>query len=139
MTPPHVHHARALIGTRWSHRGRTSRRIDCVGLIVVSLAKAGRKVQDREVYGVEPHEDGLREALIAEFGQPVHKAKAQVGDIGLFRGIEYPLHVGIIGDYAYGGLSVIHANNEPGVRRVCENGLAEQWLDRLLEVYRVVL
>lgn len=139
MIPLHVTHARALIGTRWSHRGRSSKRIDCVGLIVVSLAKAGRQVKDRLVYGKEPHEDGLREALIAEFGQPAHKRQAQVGDVGLFRGAEYPLHVGIIGNYSLGGLSVIHANNEPGVRKVCENRLAEQWLDRLLEVYRVAL
>lgn len=138
MIPQHVTAARAFIGTRWSHRGRVpGHKLDCVGLVVCALAAAGRKVQDRALYGREPEKDNLRAALVAEFGPALPKAQARVGDIGLFRGRVYPLHVGILGDYAFGGLSVIHGSNEPGVMKVTENRLAEQWLDRLLEVYRV--
>lgn len=140
MTPKHVTAARAWLGTRWRHRGRRPGVwLDCVGLVVCALEAAGRRVKDRLLYGREPEKDNLRAALIEEFGQPLPKAQAQVGDIALFRGVEYPLHVGIIGDYALGGLSVIHACNEPGARKVTENRLAEQWLDRLLEVYRPVI
>jgi hypothetical protein len=136
VIPAHVVHARALIGTRWSHRGRSNRRIDCVGLVVVSLTRAGVTVQDRLLYGRDPNQDRLRDALVDEFGPAIPKAKAQVGDIALLRGFVYPLHVGILGDYAYGGLSLIHANNAPTVMKVCEQRLAGDMFDRLLEVYR---
>lgn len=140
MIPAHVTAARSYIGTGWCHRGRRPGRwLDCIGLVVCSLQAAGRPVQDRLLYGREPEKDDLRGALRAEFGAPLPKAQARVGDIGLFRGLVYPLHVGIIADYRFGGLSVIHASNEPGVNKVTENRLAEQWLRRLLEVYRPVL
>ena len=140
MIPAHVLAARSYLGTGWHHRGRTpGQRLDCVGLIVCAMAAAGRPVQDRKLYGKEPEADNLRAALVAEFGPALPKAQARVGDIALFRGRVYPLHVGILGNYAFGGLSVIHASNEPGVKKVTENRLAAQWLDRLLEVYRPVL
>lgn len=136
MIPAHVVHARALIGTRWSHRGRSNRRIDCVGLVVVSLQRAGVTVQDRLLYGRDPNQDRLREALVAEFGPAIPKYQARVGDIALLRGFVYPLHVGILGDYPLGGLSLIHANNRPTVMKVCEERLAGDTFARLLEVYR---
>lgn len=136
MTPLHVVHARCLIGTRWSHRGRSERRIDCVGLVVLALQRAGVEVQDRKLYGRDPNQDRLREALTVEFGPAIPKEQARVGDIALLRGFVYPLHVGILGDYPHGGLSLIHANNAPTVMAVCEQRLAGQMLDRLLEVYR---
>lgn len=136
MTPPHVVHARALIGTRWRHRGRSPQEVDCIGLLVLALARAGRQVQDRALYGRDPDQDRLRQALEGEFGAALPKDQARVGDIGLFRGYRYPLHVGILGDYLHGGLSLIHANNAPTVMAVCEERLAGQTLGRLLEVYR---
>lgn len=136
MIPAHVVHARALIGTRWSHRGRSERRIDCVGLVVLALQRSGVTVQDRKLYGRDPNQDRLREALTAAFGPAIPKSQARVGDIALLRGFVYPLHVGILGDYPLGGLSLIHANNAPTVMAVCEERLAGRTLDRLLEVYR---
>lgn len=137
MTPKHVLAARSYLGTGWRHRGRRpGHKLDCVGLVVCAMAAAGRPVKDRVLYGREPEGDDLRGALRAEFGPALPKSQARVGDVALFRGHEYPLHVGILADYAFGGLSVIHASNEPGVRKVAENRLAEQWLDRLIEVYR---
>lgn len=136
MIPAHVVHARTLIGTRWSHRGRSHRRIDCVGLVVVSLTRAGLAVKDRLLYGRDPDQDRLREALVEEFGPALPKSQARVGDIPLLRGLRYPLHVGILGDYPYGGLSLIHANNAPTVMAVCEQRLAGDMFDRLIEVYR---
>lgn len=133
MTPGHVATARALVGTRWGHRARGPRRIDCVGLVVVALQANRIPVRDREVYGREPYMDGLREELQAQFGAP--HAVPRLGDIGLFRGVEYPLHVGIFGDYPGGLLSLIHANNMPTVRKVCEHRFAGEWQSRFIEAY----
>lgn len=138
MTHPLVIAARSHLGTPWRHRGRIpGRRLDCVGHVVCACVKAGRPVKDREIYGREPEKDDLRGALAAEFGPALPKAQARAGDIGLFIGSRYPLHVGVIGDYYLGGLSLIHASNEPGVCKVVEHALAGQWLHRLIEVYRV--
>ena len=134
----HVQEARRWIGTPWRHRGRQpGRRLDCVGLVVCALHAAGRPVKDRQVYGRDAEKDALRDALMAEFGHPLPRDRAAPGDIALFRGEAYPLHVGILGDYPLGGLSVIHACNAPGVMRVTEHRLAGEWWDRLVEVYRV--
>jgi hypothetical protein len=133
MTPPHVSTARALIGKRWRHRGRGPTWFDCLGLIVVSLHANGRMVTDRKQYGREPHKDGLREALQAEFGAPL--PAPVVGSIGLFRGDEYPLHVGIFGDYPLGGLSLIHSSNDPTVRCVTEHRYAGEMAERFIEAY----
>ena len=138
MTHPLVIAARSFVGTPWRHRGRKPGRwLDCLGLVVCALHKAGRPVQDRLTYGREPEKDDLRGALVAEFGPTLPKDQAQPGDIALFIGAAYPLHVGIVGDYYLGGLSVIHGSNEIGVERVAEHRLAGQWMRRLIEVYRV--
>ena len=134
MTPEHVHHARALIGTRWRHRGRGPAKLDCVGLVVVAFGKAGRVIQDRTHYGREPQKDGLRQAMVATFGPPVSR-DPRPGDVGLFRGLAYPYHVAIFGDHPGGGLSLIHALNAPTVMAVCEPRFAGEWPSRLLAVF----
>lgn len=135
MTPAHVVAGRSFIGTPWQHRGRTpGRRLDCVGFVVCAFAAAGRVTSDREFYGREPEKDDLRAALQAEFGPPLPKDQARCGDVGLFRGFIYPLHVGLITDYR--GLGLLHASNAPGVMKVVEHELAAQWAGRFLEVYR---
>jgi hypothetical protein len=133
MTPAHVEHARALIGTRWRHRGRGNGKVDCVGLLVLAFGKAGRPLRDRKHYGREPVRDDLRAALVEEFGPPVDR-EPQVGDVALLKGARYPHHVAIFGDYP-GGLSLIHALNAPTVMAVCEQRFAGEWPARLLAVF----
>lgn len=136
MTPAHVDHARALIGTRWRHRGRGKGKLDCVGLIVVAFARAGRVLADRKDYGRSPPRDNrnLRAALTAEFGPPVTR-EPQPGDVGMFRGALDPHHVAIFGDYLVGGLSLIHGLNAPSVMAVTEHRYAGEWPKRLLAVF----
>jgi cell wall-associated NlpC family hydrolase len=134
MTPAHVDHARALIGTRWRHRGRGNGKVDCVGLLVLAFRAAGREIHDRKDYGREPVRDDLRAALAAEFGPPVDR-EPRVGDVALLKGFRYPYHVALFGDYAGGGLSLIHALNAPTVMAVCEQRFAGEWPARLLAVF----
>ena len=124
--------ARARVGVPFRHRGRTDRGLDCIGLLVVALHAAGRTPQDRRTYGRAPDRDKLREAVREHFGEPV--SEPQPGDVVLMRWTDRPQHVAIVGDYAHGGLSLIHSDNAFGA--VTEHRYAAPWAARVLEIYR---
>lgn len=126
--------SRKYLGTPFRHLARGPRFLDCVGLIVVARRDLGLSTEnDKQHYGREPAADGLREQLQKEFGEP--KTDMRVGDVAL---IAYntivPHHVAIIGDYLYGGFSLIHADGMEG--RVLEHRLDEQWQKLIIETYR---
>lgn len=130
--------ARVLLRTPFRHTGRTERGVDCVGLVVVALRAVGREVDDRRDYGRNPVRDGLREVLVAHFGEPV--ADMQPGDVALMRwhqdGETHLFnHVGIVTDYPLGGLALLHALHSN--RAVVEHRLAGPWPRRIIEAYRV--
>lgn len=124
--------ARARVGTPFRHRGRTATGLDCIGLLVVALHAAGRVPVDRRTYGRAPDRDKLRETVREHFGPPV--ADMQPGDIVLMRWSDRPQHVALVGDYAHGGLSLIHADSSFGA--VTEHNLAAPWVARIVETYR---
>lgn len=126
--------ARSHIGTAFWHLGRGPRRLDCVGLVIVALAEAGRTGVSPRAYGRDPEQDRLREHLIAHFGTSLPLTQAQPGDIALMAWGPQPQHVAIVADYLHGGLSLIHADAQVG--KVVEHGLAAPWPDRIVEVYR---
>lgn len=130
--------ARSYIGTPFRHRGRSRRCIDCLGLVVLSFAAIGYDIRDRKSYGKFPQRDGLREELIARFGQPVDTL--QVGDVVSMRwhdegGVPMVNHVGILTDYLHGGFGLIHALASE--RRVVEHRLAGPWPGRIVEGFRL--
>ena len=126
---------RAKVGTPFGHRGR-GRKLDCVGLVAVGLQAVGREIEDRDHYGRDPVRDGLRDVLVAHFGEPV--SDMQPGDVVLMRwhedGVPLFNHVAIVADYYLGGLSLIHALAQD--KRVIETRLADPWPRRIVEVYR---
>lgn len=130
-----VAHARTMIGTRWRHQGRKPWAVDCIGLVILAL-RAGGWSQSIEVpprYGREPWDDRLRRGLREHLGAPVQEPW-QPGDIALARwGKGEPTHVGLLADYAHGGLSIIHASTRQGV---IETALAGRIRDAVIEVYR---
>lgn len=136
MTPQElaIAHARSLIGVKWRHRGRKPWAVDCIGLVVLSLAAGGVHLRDRTDYGREPWKDGLRRELIGQMGDPVVGPWAP-GDVTLMRFDEHPEpgHVGLIAEYPMGGLSLIHSYS---LVAVCEHRLDDKWRDRIVEVYR---
>lgn len=135
MTPAQlcVAEARRWIGTKWRHRGRNAFGIDCIGLVVHAVAAGGIIMRDRRDYGREPWKDGLQRELDEHFGPAV--SDMQVGDVVLMKWPNQagPAHVGIIGDYCNGGLSLIHSYS---MTSVCEHGLDREWLSRIVGVYR---
>ncbi len=128
-----VAEARSWLGTKWRHRGRNRFGIDCIGLIVHAVAAGGIQMRDRRDYGREPWKDGLQREIEEHFGAPV--SDTQPGDVVLMRwhNQDGPAHVGIIGDYCHGGLSLIHAYS---MTSVCEHRMDDEWLARIVGVYR---
>jgi cell wall-associated NlpC family hydrolase len=132
MTPI-VAAARALLGVPFRHRGRTRSGLDCAGLLVLSYRAHGVELPDIRIYGREPHRNGLVRAVEAGFGPPVARGP-EPGDVLLMRFEEEPHHLGIAGDYVYGGLSLIHAYGTAG--KVVEHRLDDLWRGRIVAVYR---
>ena len=124
--------ARALVGTPFRHRGRSPAGADCLGLVRLALQAVGRDAADERLYGREPEPEGLklRAALREHFGDPVPMA---AGCVVLMRWASLPNHVGILGRYPLGGLSLIHALAQEG--RVIETRLADPWPRRIVEAY----
>lgn len=129
-----VAHARSLLNAKWRHRGRKPWAIDCIGLVVVSVAAGGIVMRDRLDYGREPWKDGLRQELVSHFGEPV-SGEWLPGDVALIRFETHPEpgHVGIIADYTHGGLSLIHSYSRVSVT---EHALDHYWRSLIIEVYR---
>lgn len=135
MTKPEliVAEARKYIGVKWRHRGRKPWAVDCIGLVVLSVRAAGIEMRDRTDYGREPWKDGLRREMVDHFGAPV--SAWQPGDIAVMRWEQHtePGHVGILTDYANGGLGLVHSFSRIAVT---EHRLDEAWRSLILEVYR---
>lgn len=134
MTPAElrVAEARSYLGVKWRHRGRKPWSLDCIGLVIRTVAAGGLEMVDRQNYGREPWNDGLRQEMRDQLGEPVEAW--QPGDIALISwdGGAEPSHVGVIGDYP-GGLSLIHSYS---LVAVCEHRIDEAWQKRIIEVYR---
>jgi hypothetical protein len=109
--------------------------VDCIGLVELSLYASGwpQKANVPARYGREPWDDRLRRGLQEHFGDPI-TGEWGPGDVPLIRWTKgEPTHVGLMADYVWGGLSIIHADN---LRGVIETRLAEYVLSCVIEVYR---
>ena len=128
-----IESARSMIGTKWRHLGRKPWAVDCLGLVVLSLRAAGCNGDDGPSrYGREPWDDMLRRGLRDRFGEPVTDWKP--GDVLLIRWQSgEPSHVGLVADYVWGGLSIIHASTLHGV---IETALSGDIRERVIETYR---
>lgn len=131
-------HARSYLGTRFVHRGRNKRGLDCVGLVWCAYRDAGIALEDYRLYAREPQkQDGLVCKIEAALGAPVSffgRVKLKPDDVIVVRFEVEPHHVGIVGSYKYGGLSVIHAcgHNE----KVVEHRLSDDMVNRITHVFR---
>ncbi len=137
-----VQSARKYIGTPFRHRGRSSRALDCAGLIIQSAADIGVHFQDVKHYGREPFNDGLVNAATANLGRPIATgplpaSQLKPGDILLVKFDTQPHHIALVADHPLGGLSMIHANADVSQKgRVVEHRLDEMWLRRITHVFR---
>lgn len=129
-----VEAARTYLNVRFCHRGRSRRGLDCAGLVWRSYLDCGVELPDFRLYSKEPssHGKGLTDYVVEALGEPV--SGLQVGDVVILRFTKEPHHMGIITDYPYGGLALIHAcgHNE----KVIEHRLSPDQIRRITHVFR---
>jgi cell wall-associated NlpC family hydrolase len=139
-----VQQARKYIGVPWKHRGRTRRGLDCGGLPAIVYADLGDPRPDLSRYGRDPFKDGLMRALEDALGAPVWsgskgqcpRSVLQPGQVVAIAPDKLPRHVAIIGDDEIHGLSIIHADGTPGIKRVIEQGMEPDTLGKIVAVYQ---
>lgn len=121
--------ARGYLGTPWHHRGRQpGLALDCAGPLICVCRELGLLAPDFDVpeYGMTP--DGtMHEWMDRYMGPRASKSDMQPGDaVSLVTQKERDSpeqHLGILGDYRHGGLSIIHASNDRLHMRVIEHRL----------------
>lgn len=126
--------ARACIGVRWRHQGRSLQGLDCGGLVVYALARVSRVVRDSIGYGRVAYRSSLEDVLEDNFGDMLPKEGMRVGDVALMRFKGAPSHVGVVGDYIYAGFSLIHAFAQN--KKVVEGRIDDEWQNSIVGVYR---
>jgi hypothetical protein len=137
MTPAEiVAIARETLGTPYQHQQRVNgQALDCAGVPVFVALRLGMSFNDVTDYGRLPVPAEMRSVLEKNMAR-VAKKDIQPGDVAWLRFEAEPQHFGIIGDYQYGGFSLIHAYNGAGLNKVVEHRLDEQWLARIVAAWR---
>jgi cell wall-associated NlpC family hydrolase len=116
--------ARSWLGTPFHHQARLQGvGVDCVGLVIgvartLGLVPPGFDVQ---AYPRMPDGKSLMHLVHLHMRPLQIDQPMQPGDVVVVRFDADPQHLGILGDYRHGGLSIIHAAATPG--RVIETRL----------------
>jgi cell wall-associated NlpC family hydrolase len=133
-TPEHVvAAARAYLGVRWHHQGRSRAGLDCIGLIVRVAHDLGLSLADVHGYGRHPDGDrllaGLRTHCVERSG-----AAPAPGMVALMRFDIDPQHLAIVVPYAVdSGLAIVHALAP--ARRVVEHRLDAAHLASIVALF----
>ena len=111
-----VNIARSYLGTPYRHQGRLPGvALDCIGVPICVAWAIGYLPLSFNVTGYRRVPDG--HSLIRHLEDrmdPVAQADMQPGDVVCVAFDLFPHHVGIVGDYPRGGLSIIHAAGRTG-------------------------
>lgn len=108
-----VETARLYLDTPYVHQGRLKGvGVDCVGLLICVARDIERIPADWDITGYARVPDGvqLMRRLRAN-AEEIEQSDMEPGDFICAAFREWPQHVGILGDYQHGGLSLIHASN----------------------------
>lgn len=117
-----VAEARKWLGTPWVHQHRAKgQAVDCAGLIICVARDLGLLPADFDLNGYSRMPDGTLLAVCDEHMDRIERSAMQPGDVLLMATEHDPQHMGILGDYRHGGLSLIHAASKAG--RVIETRL----------------
>lgn len=103
--------ARSYRGTRFQHQGRLPGiGLDCAGVLICVARAIGYVAPDFDVTGYARRPSGdLMLSWCDQYLDKVAEERMQPADVAVFKVTNDPQHVGILGDYRYGGLSIIHA------------------------------
>jgi len=132
-----VAQAREWIGVPFVHQGRTRLGVDCVGLLLCVCRELGVVEPDFDVTGYPRQPDGTTLLEICgRYMTRIGREDLQPGDAIVLRFERLPQHMGIVGDYRHGGLSIIHALGSPdGKGRVIEHHLNTSTMARFVAAY----
>lgn len=111
-----VQTAREWLDTPYQHQQRLKGvAVDCVGLVIGVARELGivRPEFDYTGYARVPHGNNMLQVLRANMRQ-IPRDQMRPGDVVCVSFGGDPQHVGIVGDYRHGGLSIIHAASNPG-------------------------
>ena len=129
--------ARALVGTPFHHMARVPGvGVDCSGVLICVGRELGLVAADFDVPAYTPSPDGhsMVEWCDANMTR-ISQEAMQPGDAILLAVDHHPQHLGILGDYAHGGLSIIHAANNATPPRVIETRLLLSRSQRFVAAY----
>ncbi|MGQ2994290.1 MAG: C40 family peptidase [Blastomonas fulva] len=133
MTPSEiVAQARAWLGVRYRHQGRSREGVDCAGLVIKVAHGCGLSTFDTADYARQATDETML-AICREHLLEVGLSDALPGDV-LVLAFGSNRHLAIVGDYPGDGLSIIHAFLQ--VRRVVEQRLDEEMLRRARGCFR---
>lgn len=114
--------ARHWLDTPWQHQQRMHGvAVDCAGLVICVARAIGAVAPDFDINGYSRNPDGTLLAVLDEHLLPIPREQLQPGDVVVLSIVGEPQHLGIVGDYRHGGLSIIHASSTAG--RVIETRL----------------
>ena len=134
--------ARQFIDVRFTHQGRSVEGLDCLGLLLVTAAKAGLQfgehtVEDIDVptYGMRPDTTLLKQKL-DQFLIPITPEELAPADIVLLKMQGSPQHLAILTDYPVKGhLGMVHAYAP--ARKVVEHRYDPLWQRETYATYRL--
>lgn len=133
--------ARRWLGVRWAHQGRGRDGVDCVGLLIV-VARGLHLLSDARLAQIEhetcgysryPRGPELRLWCRRELAE-IAPETAGPADVLLFRIDEDPQHLGLLGEHATAGQTLIHAY-ALGPRRVIETRFDALWRGRVAAAF----
>lgn len=130
--------ARGWTGVRWRHQGRSRDGIDCAGLVIKVAHDLGLSEFDTKDYARQATDETML-ALCREHAIEIAMKDARPGDLVVLR-FGNQRHIGFLGDYLHGGLTLLHAySHHP--RKVVEHRFDETWLRavnaQLIGVFRL--
>lgn len=85
--------------------------VDCIGVPIVTSWIAELKPRSFDIQGYSMRPDGSMLPLCDELMTRIARAEMLPGDCVVVRYGKEPHHIGMLGDYRHGGLSIIHAEN----------------------------
>lgn len=143
-----VAEARRWLRTPFLHQAdRRGVGCDCAGLLRGVCIELGVFPRDYRAlpsaapflgYARVPDGRSMEQACIAFMTPIAARSDMQPGDAMLIRWGRNPQHMGIVGDYVHGGLSLIHAfSTSDGKGSVIEHRLDESMLRRFVAAYRL--
>lgn len=118
-----VAEARSWLGTPWVHQHcMKGVAVDCAQMVMAVARECAQAPADLHLADYGRHPDGTIERMCLAHMDPIPQDALRPGDVVAVALDRQPQHVGIVGDYPGGGLSLIHASNS-GKKQVIESRL----------------